>query len=155
MSELALTILKALDQSPGGIINDSRETFPDVDSQHIQAAVTSLLARSMVNFKLKEQDLWALTLEGEDILSNGSHEVRLYNEVLKSMDGLKISDVGKVLGNSGKIGQQRAFRNGWVKKDGDKLVKNLDESPVDQTRQDLITIKKTELWSIMIKNCKS
>src|SRR5699024_10958906 len=71
------------------------------------------------------------------------HEMRLYDEVVKSLEGLKIADVGKVLGDSGKIGQQRAFKNGWVQKDGDRLVKEAEERPEDTTVAELTTIKTT------------
>lgn len=142
MSDLALTILSALDKAADGTIADSRVAFPDVSSEQVQAAVTSLAARSMVTYKAKEQELWGLTPEAEDIVANGSHEIRLYDEVVKSLEGLKISEVGKVLGASGKLGQQRAFKNGWVRKDGDKLVKNVDEKPADSTADDLRAIKK-------------
>ncbi|VVT50673.1 uncharacterized protein SAPINGB_P002842 [Magnusiomyces paraingens] len=141
MSDLALTILSALDKT--GQIVDSRKAFPDVPSEQIQAAVTSLAAKSMVTYKTEEKDLWVLTAEAEDIVANGSHEMRLFEEVVKSLEGLKIADVGKVLGASGKLGQQRAFKNGWVKKDGDKLVKGVEAKPEDTTAEELKTIKET------------
>ncbi|ANB13145.1 phenylalanine--tRNA ligase subunit alpha [Sugiyamaella lignohabitans] len=140
MSDFALTVLATLNKGP---VTDSRETFPGIDSQVVQGAVTSLAARNMVTFKQIEKELWAPTAEGEDIIANGSHEIRLYDEVIKSLEGLKIADVAKVLGPSGKVGQQRAFKNGWVKKDGDKLVKGVDEAPVDVTKDQLTTIKST------------
>lgn len=142
MSDLALNILSSLDKAPKGTIADTRTAFPGVSADLLQAAITSLAAKSMVTFKANEKDLWSLTPEAEDIAANGSHEIRLYDEVVKSLEGLKIADVGKVLGASGKLGQQRAFKNGWVRKDGDKLVKNVDEKPVDSTAQDLIKIQK-------------
>lgn len=143
MSDLALTILSTLDKIADGKITDSRSTFPDVPSEQIQAAVTSLAAKSMVIYQTKEQDLWVLTKEAEDIVANGSHEIRLFEEVIKSLEGLKIADVGKVLGPSGKLGQQRAFKNGWVKKDGDRLIRGVDSTPQDTTAEDLKIIKKT------------
>jgi phenylalanyl-tRNA synthetase alpha chain len=141
MADLQHLILKAVDGSSNGTIL-SNESFPDVDSKQVQAAVTSLAAREMITYKTLEKDLWTLTEEGEDIVAHGSHEMRLYDEVVKSMEGLKIADVGKVLGSSGKIGQQRAFKNGWVKKEGDVLVKKVDEKPEDTTANELAEIKK-------------
>lgn len=143
MSDLALNILDAVSKAPGGEIADTRTFFPDVPSEQIQAAVTSLAARSMVTFKTTEKDQWTLTDEGEDIVAHGSHEMRLLEEVTKALDGLKISEVAKVLGPAGKIGQQRAFKNGWVKKDGDVLVKSVDTKPKDVTADELREIKKT------------
>lgn len=142
MSDVAHTILKALDASPSGVIPDSRVAFPHIDSSQIQGAVTSLASRSMVTFKAIERDLWTLTAEGVDIVANGSHEMRLFDKVTEAMEGLKISEVTKVMGDSGKVGQQRAFKNGWIKKDGDKLVKNLDSRPEDKTAADLKHIEE-------------
>lgn len=142
MSDLQHIILKALDGSSTGTI-ESSQAFPETDSKQIQAAVTSLAARSMVTYKTIEKDIWSLTDEGQDIVTNGSHEMRLYNEVVKSMEGMKIADVAKTLGESGKIGQQRAFKNGWVKKEGDVLIKKIDEKPQDTTAQELTEIKNS------------
>ncbi|ODQ63575.1 hypothetical protein NADFUDRAFT_84229 [Nadsonia fulvescens var. elongata DSM 6958] len=141
MSELALTVLQALDKA--GSIKDSRSTFPGVPSASIQAALYSLTAREMVTFKDHSIDKWDLTNEGKDIIANGSHEMRLYDEVVKSMEGLKIADVTKVLGDSGKVGQQRAFKNGWVKKEGDRLVVKAEQKPVDETVVQLKEIQET------------
>jgi phenylalanyl-tRNA synthetase alpha chain len=69
--------------------------------------------------------------------------MRLFDEVSKALEGLKISDVSKVLGPSGKLGQQRAFKNGWVKKDGDRLIKGVQAKPVDTTHDELLEIQKT------------
>ncbi|CAN6628759.1 hypothetical protein TRVA0_011S03422 [Trichomonascus vanleenenianus] len=137
MSELQLTILRKLNETPNGVIADSRVSFPDVEAKQIQAAVTSLQSKNMVTFKPLEIDLWALTEEGLDIVEHGSHEMRLYDEVCKALEGLKIADVAKIMGPAGKVGQQRAFKNGWVKKDGDKLVKGVDAQPADKTAEDL------------------
>lgn len=143
MSDLALTILDALDKAPKGTISDTRTAFPNIPSDQVQAAVTSLAARSMVTYKTQEQELWTLTAEAADIAANGSHEMRLLAEVSKSLEGLKLADVGKVLGPSGKLGQQRAFKNGWVKKEGDRLIKSVDDKPVDTTAKQLLEIQKT------------
>jgi len=39
----------------------------------------------------------------------------------------------KVVGAaSAKVGQGKAFKEGWIKKDGDKLVKKVPSTPVDR-----------------------
>jgi hypothetical protein len=43
---------------------------------------------------------------------------------------------------SAKIGQGKAFKNKWIKKDGEKLLKEA-ETVVDQTQQDLLVIRNT------------
>lgn len=139
MSELAINILSLLDKN--GSIEDSRETLPNETSAAVQAAVTSLSAKEMVTFKSNEKDVWSLTSEGEEIVEKGSHEIRLLEEVTKSLEGLKLSDVNKVPG--GAIGQKIAFKLKWVKKDGDVLKSNVQEKPVDKTQETLKEIKKT------------
>lgn len=55
--------------------------------------LNSLAARSMVVYSTIEQDMWTLTAEAEEIVEKGSHEMRLYEEVTKSFEGLKLADV--------------------------------------------------------------
>ncbi|KAK9446734.1 tRNA synthetases class II core domain (F)-domain-containing protein [Limtongia smithiae] len=140
MAELQLAILQALSVAP---IDDTAVSFAGVDPNVLQGALSSLASRSMVKFASIEVDFWTLTPEADEIVEKGSHEIRLLDEVTKSLDGLKLADVGKVLGAAGKLGQLRAFKNGWVKKEGDKLVSNVSEKPADATAKDLKTIKTT------------
>lgn len=136
---LAHRILAALDKGP---IANTSEAFPNEDPAAIQAAVLSLSDKNMITSKTIEREVWTPTAEATGILQNGSHEKRLYDEVVKSIEGLKISDVAKVLGPAGKMGQQRAFKNGWVKNDGDKLVKVVDSVEGDPTRELLEKVVK-------------
>jgi phenylalanyl-tRNA synthetase alpha chain len=143
MSDLQLTILKTLGEK--GSIPDSTVEFPNESSQQIQAALNSLLARAMITYKTTEFEVYSLTEEAKDIVTNGSHEYRLLNEVLKSLEGLKISDVDSVLGKNGKVAQGRAFKNGWISKDGDKLIAKVEtaSSVEDTTADQLKEIVKT------------
>ncbi|KAK7208352.1 tRNA synthetases class II core domain (F)-domain-containing protein [Myxozyma melibiosi] len=140
MADLAHLVLQTLDKGP---ISDTAVTFPDVETGVVHGALNSLAARSMVTYKPIDIEFWTLTPEAEEIVEKGSHEFRLLEEVTKSMEGLKLADVTKVLGAAGKPGQSRAFKNGWIKKDGDKLVSNVSALPEDTTAKDLKTIKET------------
>lgn len=144
MSELQLTILQTLDKE--GSIENTLNTFPTLDSQEVQAALNSLLARSKITYKSIEKEKWNLTKEAEEIVQNGSHEYRLLETILK-LEHLKISEVGNVLGPAGKTGQARAFKNGWISKNGDELVVSdkLDKSqlPSDETSTELKEVKET------------
>ncbi|OWB63974.1 hypothetical protein B5S29_g4996 [[Candida] boidinii] len=144
MSELQLNILKTLD-SAGSKIEDSSIAFPDVPSHTLQAALNSLVARSMITYKTNEFEKYILNDEAKDIVNNGSHEFRLLNKVLESLEGLKISEVDSVLGKNGKIGQARAFKSGWISKDGDKLIAKVSNSNdvKDLTSDQLKEIEKT------------
>lgn len=132
------TILKALDKSPGPI--STAEYFPDVSAGAVQAAVSALLSRDMILAKQIEKEVWIPTEEGAEIAKHGSHEMRLYQKVLKSVDGLAISEVPKLFGVSGKLGQQRAFKNGWVRNQEAKLVPATPSVDKDPTQEELKTI---------------
>lgn len=101
MSDLQLNILKVLGAK--GSIPDSTVEFPNEDSQQIQAALNSLLARSMVSYKTSESEVYKLTDEAKDIVQHGSHEYRLLNKVIESLEGLKVSDVDSVMGKTVKL----------------------------------------------------
>lgn len=143
MSDLQLSILQRLDET--GNIASSAEAFPAVESRAFQAALNSLQARSMVTYKATEREVWSLTAEGEEIAREGSHEYRLLEEVIKSMEGLAISKVDEVMGANGKVAQGRAFKNKWIAKNGDVLVTKLTSvtDVEDTTALQLRTIKET------------
>lgn len=143
MSDLSLKLLQAVDKHDGIANTLESDEFKSIDAGALQASLTSLWAKEMINFKKIETDHWVLTTEAEDFLVSGSHEIRLLDEVLKSLDGLKISDVNAKLGQVGKLGQGKAFKNGWISKDGDKLVATVKQLPEDSVVEQLKTIKKT------------
>lgn len=143
MSELQLIILKAVDDHSG--IKNTLELveLAKYDANTLHSGLTSLWAKEMISFSKIETDWWILTAEAEDILKNGSHEIRLLEEVLKSLEGLKIADVNAKMGQVGKLGQGKAFKNGWISKDGDKLVAKVDTLPEDTAVSQLREIKET------------
>lgn len=143
MSDLQLQILKAVHDHDG--IENTLEIgeFAKIDANTLHSNLTSLWAKEMINFSKIETDKWMLTKEAEEFVSAGSHEIRLLDEVLKSMDGLKISDVNSKLGQVGKLGQGKAFKNGWIAKSDDKLVAKVDKLPEDTAVAQLKAIKET------------
>ncbi|GMM32170.1 phenylalanine--tRNA ligase subunit alpha [Martiniozyma asiatica (nom. inval.)] len=140
MASLQHQILQKLDSA--GSISDSSVAFPGVSSQELQAALNSLLARSMVAYKAHESEIFSLTEEAKDIVANGSHEYRLLQKVLESLEGLKIADVDAAIGANAKVAQGRAFKNKWIAKDGDKLISKV-ESADDTTALQLKEIEST------------
>ncbi|KAG7925196.1 hypothetical protein KL925_004673 [Ogataea polymorpha] len=143
MSSLQLRILHTLGEKQQ-IANTAAE-FADVDTAAMQAALMSLAARNMVEYKTHESDKWTLTAEAKDIVAHGSHEYRLLQKVTDALDGLKISDVDSVMGSNGKVAQGRAFKNGWIAKEGDKLVAKVaaGSQVQDATAEQLKGIEKT------------
>lgn len=143
MSDLPHQILQAVEKHDGISNTLELDEFKNVDSGSLQASLASLWAKEMITFDKLEKDVWSLTDEAEKFLVSGSHEIRLLDEVLKSLEGLKISDVDAKLGPVGKLGQGKAFKNGWIAKDGDKLVPKVDTLPADLVVESLKTIKST------------
>lgn len=147
MADLSLQILQVVDKNNG--IENTLETseFKALDANTLQSSLTSLWAKEMINFKKIETDHWVLTKEAEDFLVSGSHEIRLLKEVMVALEGLKIADVNSKLGQVGKLGQGKAFKNGWISKDGDKLISKVSELPADSVVENLKTIKETGILS--------
>lgn len=80
----------------------------------------------MVNYTTQEVQSHVLTPEGEQIAEQGSHEARVWAAVPDNDSGtvLPINDLKNKVGDeSAKVGQGRAFKNGWVGKQGNGLVK--------------------------------
>lgn len=143
MSDLQHQILSAVDKYDGIESTLDTKEFANTDSGSLQSALASLWAKEMITFNKLEKEKWLLTNEAEEIVSHGSHEIRLLEEVMKSMEGLKLADVGSKLGNVGKVGQGKAFKNGWISKDGDRLISKVDHLPEDTVVDELKQIKAT------------
>ncbi|EEB08471.1 cytoplasmic phenylalanine-tRNA ligase alpha subunit Frs2 [Schizosaccharomyces japonicus yFS275] len=111
-----------------------------VTLQDAQSAILSLAAKSMIEFERHELDVFVLTQEGELVCKEGSHEARVFQEICQSMNGLTIDELKSKLGNSAGVGQGKAFKMGWIRKEGAKLVKNTD-TIVDDTQSKLQKIK--------------
>jgi phenylalanyl-tRNA synthetase alpha chain len=137
-AELALEVLQALSKHDQII---SAEVFPEVPFDTMKSAVDRLASRSMVESEQVEREEAILEPEAESIVEHGSHEARVF-DVVKKMNGLSIQDLEKEIGdkNVTKMGQGKAFKEKWIKKDGQKLVPLVD-SITDTTREQLQTVK--------------
>lgn len=135
-------ILDALSASDAPIT--SNEAFPSTPSLNVKSALDRLGSRQMIEYETMDREVVSLTEEGEAIAANGSHEVKVFEAVVAAMDGLKIGDLPGIVGkDNAKVGQGNAFKKGWIKKDKDLLRPNA-ESVVDETREQLQTIKRTQ-----------
>ncbi|KAH6624739.1 tRNA synthetases class II core domain (F)-domain-containing protein [Chaetomium sp. MPI-SDFR-AT-0129] len=121
----------------------STESFPDVPFESIKAALDRLASRSMVIYEQVEREDVFLEPEAEVIVSHGSHEARVFEAVRQALDGLSIQDLEGKIGDKTvtKLGQGKAFKEKWIKKDGAKLVA-LVESINDVTRDQLKVIQE-------------
>lgn len=142
MADLQLQILQVVDRY-NEIENTLHcEELKDINANSLHSNLTSLWSKELINFSKIETEYWVLTPEAEEFLEKGSHELRLLEEVIKSVDGLKLSEVSK-LGNVGKLGQGKAFKNGWIAKDNDKLISKVSDLPKDSVVENLQHIKTT------------
>ena len=104
----------------------STEAFPTTESSALRGALDSLHSNEMVVYETIEKEVAVLTPEGEGIVAEGSHEAKVYDAVCKAIGGLSIKELPGVVGAaSAKVGQGKAFKEGWIKKDGDRLIKNV------------------------------
>lgn len=78
----------------------------------------------MVTYQAHEVLSYFLTPEGAQIAEQGSHEARVWS-VLSEKGGTPVSlkDLKSKVGDSANIGQGKAFKNGWIVKDGENLYK--------------------------------
>ncbi|PVH93464.1 hypothetical protein DM02DRAFT_603926 [Periconia macrospinosa] len=112
------------------------EDFPAISQAEIKAALDRLASRSMVEYKTNDSEQVLLSKEAEAIVANGSHEYKVWKAV-KDAGKVPIKELANVVGGeSAKVGQGNAFKNKWVKKDGDSLV--LVADTVQDTTRDLL-----------------
>ena len=120
------------------------------------AYLNSLKSHEKIDFSKKDTIFYSLTKEGNAIVADGSHEVKLL-KLIDQFGKLQIKDVASHLGADGKVGQARAFKNGWIVKTPENELKVSDKiadvSQVkDQTKEQLEKIKNNELSGIS-DNC--
>lgn len=144
-------------------LNDSREPIStleladhlQIDHQRAVGAIKSIVAQasattdSFLDVVQKDYKKLELTQEGQIILENGSHEARIFEEVLKNQpNGLDQSTLIKCLPDTSmaKVGFSKAMSNGWIVLDKEtKLVRPKQES-IQDTVHDLIkTISEMSL----------
>ncbi|GJJ07433.1 hypothetical protein Clacol_001635 [Clathrus columnatus] len=147
LQQLVLSTLNATE-----IIEDTRrlnipEEFGSPNDQEtqlaLQGALNSLQSKDMISYNINEQIVHVLTPEGSQIAREGSHEARVWSAApfKGEHSPLKLSDLKiKVGEDTSKIGQGRAFKNGWIGKEGDGIVK-LMRSIDDKTQVELQEIE--------------
>ncbi len=80
----------------------------------------------MILYESHETHSHVLTSEGAQIALHGSHEARVWAALPTKGAGSPITpaELKKIIGDdAAKVGQGRAFKNGWVAKNGDGLIK--------------------------------
>ncbi|KAG8969412.1 Phenylalanyl-tRNA synthetase, beta subunit, cytoplasmic [Tulasnella sp. 419] len=150
--QLQQLILDLLDKS--SVIENTQtitipgETSPATSNESqlvIQGALNSLLSREMVTYTAQETLTNVLTPEGLQIAEKGSHEAVVWAALPLKGQGTPLNpkQLKEAVGDDvAKIGQGKAFKSGWIGKEGDGLVKLLP-SIVDVTQNELIEIRDT------------
>jgi phenylalanyl-tRNA synthetase alpha chain len=139
-TELATRVLHSLNDL-SALPLASSEAFPDVEPTVLKGALDSLRSREMLVYETIDREEPVLTEEAEEIVRDGSHEAKVYEAVCAAMDGIKISELPRIVGGTtAKVGQGKAFKEGWIMKDGDRLLKKA-ASIQDTTRDQLELIK--------------
>lgn len=80
----------------------------------------------MITYETHETTSHVLTDEGATIALNGSHEARVWAAVPAKGEGAPITPKQleqALTAEIAKVGQGRAFKNKWIAKEGDGLVK--------------------------------
>ncbi|KAK6523053.1 Phenylalanyl-tRNA synthetase, beta subunit, cytoplasmic [Arthrobotrys megalospora] len=148
MAELQTEVLQKLDASPTATLT-SEDDFPTLPFTTLKAALDSLGSKEMITYETRETEYNVLTAEGQQILETGSHEARVW-EIVHRLGEFKIAELAKQDEfasdpGSAKVGQARAFKEGWIKKhpeDKTKIISGVD-SIHDTTRDYLYTISKS------------
>ncbi|KAI9225869.1 MAG: tRNA synthetases class II core domain (F)-domain-containing protein [Piptocephalis tieghemiana] len=142
-------ILQVLDTS--SCIPDTKDLPPPPNCQDqsepldqlvILGALNSLADKEMVQYSTLEKEIWILSKEGQEIADTGSHEAKVFHAIPAGPEGLEMADLTAKLGAAAKIGQGKAFKNKWIKKDGSRLIRLID-SIQDQAQEDLREIART------------
>ncbi|KAK7054201.1 phenylalanine--tRNA ligase alpha subunit [Favolaschia claudopus] len=128
------------------VIPGQSEPAASQDAQiAILGALNSLLSRDMVKFETHEIVSHVLTPEGSQIAVEGSHEARVWSALPAKGQGAPVTpaQLMKQVGDeTAKVGQGRAFKNKWIGKEGDGLVK-LASTIKDSTQIDLLEIQSS------------
>ena len=80
----------------------------------------------MIRYEPHETISHVLTPEGSQIAEHGSHEARVWTALSAKEAGTPITpaQLREIVGDeAAKVGQGRAFKNSWIAKHGDGLVK--------------------------------
>ena len=147
-TDLTTQVLDAIGSQDGPVY--TADAFPNESFTLVKSALDRLKSRDMVTYKTIEREDSIISEEGKGIIKDGSHEARVFEAVRQALDGLKISDLPRLIGkDSAKVGQGKAFAAKWIRKDEkDKNLLRADTDAItDATREQLRTIQKTRTHS--------
>ncbi|KAI9807715.1 MAG: Phenylalanyl-tRNA synthetase, beta subunit, cytoplasmic [Phylliscum demangeonii] len=120
----------------------STDVFPNAPFAIVKAALDRLHSREMVVYQTIERDEAHLSEEGRGVADEGSHEAKVFKAVHQALEGLQISDLPALVGKeSAKVGQGKAFKEGWIHKDNAGRLVAKVATIVDVTQEQLRIIR--------------
>uniref|UniRef100_A0A6V2DUX8 phenylalanine--tRNA ligase n=1 Tax=Ditylum brightwellii TaxID=49249 RepID=A0A6V2DUX8_9STRA len=139
-------ILSFLGTSPEASIDDTYtwSESKNLDHNKVVGAVKSLEVDGYVSQTQVSTSFYTLSAEAEDIVENGSQEIRVLGALCEAGEGgLSMPDlqakVGKLVC---KVGMGNCMKNKWAKKNGAALVAAVKAEDVqDDVRSMLLTLK--------------
>jgi len=159
-------LLSLLDNSPNSEIPDTRlivshsleststSISDDDDDSHfksrasyqmsLQSTLSSLQSKEMIQFQPLEELSYSLTKEAKGILKSGSSEIRFFQALPTDGTGMSVASLKESLGNDVvKVGQGKAFKNGWITKlaDGNFARKEGVLEVKDVTKESLESVQ--------------
>lgn len=141
--DLTAQVLSALNDADGPILTS--DIFPNADFVAVKSAVDKLRSREFLEAKQVDRIELVPTDEGATFVEHGSPEARVF-KVVQEKGRVSIKELPSLVGNANvaKFGQGSAFKNRWIRKEGDAFVPAVD-SIEDVTGNQLkeITEKKT------------
>ncbi|SGY95343.1 BQ5605_C036g11487 [Microbotryum silenes-dioicae] len=140
---LPLSLPAAVEGAEALVGYNARPVGDGVEEQNaLKAALDSLVAKEMISCQQRSSDVHFLSLEGASIADAGSHEYLVWSS-LDANTPLSAKEIEARVGKDvAKVGQGKAMKNKWVKKQGDGFVKAA-ETVHDATREQMIQIKTT------------
>lgn len=147
-NDVESSILTALSGDVDGVISDTYEysISNGVDHNSIVGSCKSLATDAYVTLAELSTQFYVLSIEAEDIASNGSQEVRVLNALLLAGEnGLSSDELEGAIGGGGsssavcKIGIGNCLKNRWARKDKGtgKLIAIVDAIAKDDVREQL------------------
>ena len=101
----------------------------------------------MIKYTTHEVSSHILTPEGSQCVLQGSHEYRVWAALPSKGEGKPFTALGlkKSVGDeTAKVGQGRAFKSGWIGKEGDGFVKLVSRS-IDAMWSECIRLISTDI----------
>ncbi|KAM0672237.1 subunit alpha of phenylalanyl-tRNA synthetase [Ordospora colligata] len=115
------------------ISDEVRSSDIDAPYTSIHGAFISLESKGVCNVQMNESFEEVLTNEGEEVEKNGSEEYLLFKSI--GQDGISLEDLERY-----KLGKMNAFKNKWIRKEGDRVFRNVGDIE-DGIRRMIISLK--------------